>query len=757
MIAKSCGLGLLACVFSSMPLAAQEGKALYDVQCAMCHGEDAHGSDRAPELAGSRRLRTRTLAQIRDVIQKGVAEGGMPAFNLPAPKLDALAEFVRSLNVPAAQSAAAGDPKAGEQYFFGAGNCQSCHMVNGKGKPIGPDLSRVGRELSANDLRAALLRPSEQITPGYQLVSVRLKDGSTLVGFARNRSDFDLQLQDLQGGFHLLRPGQIAAIQDEKRSPMPAVKATAAELNNLLSYLGGLGGVKPGSVVEPSGTGGVDFQRILDTRSGEWLTYNGNVSGNRYSELEQINTVNASRLGLQWIFSIPHFGVEATPLVADGMMYFTGPNQVYAIDAVTGRQLWHYSRPTTPGLIGDASLGTNRGLAIFGDKVFMATDNAHLIALNRTSGQLVWEQVMPETPMHYGSTVAPLIVKDMVIAGVSGGDRGIRGFLSAYKAATGERLWRHYTIPAKGEPGIETWAGSEPLEGGGATWLTGSYDPGTDTLYWATGNPYPDSDDHDRPGDNLYSNCVLAIEPATGKIKWHYQFTPHDIHDWDATEPNVLVDARFKGEDRKLLLHADRNGLFYVLDRTTGKVLLADKFVKKLTWTTGIGPDGRPQLTADYMPRPGGSVICPAGEATNWNATAFSPKTNLYYVMALDSCRFAVPRGSWSRKPPASEPPQKYVRAIDIQSGRIVWENLLSGSTESKRWSGILATAGGVLFYGDPNGNIVAVDERNGKDLWHFVTNAIIKAAPMTYSIGGRQFVAIAAGSDILAFALAGQ
>src|SRR5947199_6694672 len=240
-------------------------------------------------------------------------------------------------------------------------------------------------------------------------------------------------------------------------------------------------------------------------------------------------------------------------------MYITGPGAVYALDALTGREIWSYSRPRTPGLVGDASLGTNRGVAILGDKVFMTTDNAHLIALNRITGRPVWEQVMPDEPQHYGSTVAPLIVKDMVVAGVAGGDWGIRGFIAAFKADTGQRVWRTWTIPAHGEPGIETWGPKEPTLGGGATWLAGSYDPETDTLYWPTGNPWPNSDDRDRPGDNLYTNCVLALDGRTGAIRWHYQFTPHDVKDRDATEPNVLVDTPYRGKASKLLLHPDRN------------------------------------------------------------------------------------------------------------------------------------------------------------------------------------------------------
>jgi PQQ-dependent dehydrogenase (methanol/ethanol family) len=435
------------------------------------------------------------------------------------------------------------------------------------------------------------------------------------------------------------------------------------------------------------------------------------------------------------------------PIVADGLMYVTGPNQAFALDARTGHQIWHYARPRTPGLFSDPSLGTNRGVAILGDKVFMVTDNAHLIALNRTTGRLVWEVVMPDEPQHYGATVAPLIVKDMVIAGVSGGDWGIRGFLAAYKAASGERVWRHWTVPSKGEPGYDTWKGNAATYGGGATWLTGSYDPETDTLYWATGNPYPDSDDRERGGDNLFTNCVLALNPDTGKVKWYYQFSPHDVHDWDATEPNVLVDTQYRGQDRKLLLHADRNGFFYVFDRIEGQLLMAQKLIRRLTWASGIGADGRPLLLPET------DVTCPE-DATNWNATAFSPVTRLYYVMALEKCEVRLSSGSWKSGHPREEPGKKYLRALDVETGKIVWEIPEFGPTEGKRMAGVLATAGGILLYGDPSGEFVAVDEQDGKTLWHLPLNAIIKTSPMTYTVGGEQFVALAVGSNIMCFGL---
>ena len=320
---------------------------------------------------------------------------------------------------------------------------------------------------------------------------------------------------------------------------------------------------------------------------GDWLSYNGDDSGNRFSPLKQITTTNVSALKVKWVFPIDYFGLEATPLAAGGVLYVSGPNQVFALDARTGDALWHYSRPATAGLVGDSKLGTNRGVAILGDKVFFVTDNAHLLALDRASGTVVWEiRIAPDVPQPYGGTMVPLIVNDMVIAGVTGADHGIRGFIAAFKPDSGALIWRRWTVPRAREPGSETWLGKEPVAGGGSTWLTGSYDAASDTLYWATGNPYPDGDDRDRGGDNLYTDCVLALEPKTGDIKWYYQFTPHDLKDRDATEPNVLVDAAYKGKPAKLMLHADRNGFFYVLDRTTGEVLLARSFLRRDDWAS---------------------------------------------------------------------------------------------------------------------------------------------------------------------------
>lgn len=776
--ARSTGLGaaILVLIFGPTLLRGQNppdvpadltlGQKAYSENCIGCHGADARGTDQGPPLIGDRRLRGRGGQRVRNIIKNGIPNTGMPPFDLPDAQLDALAAFVRSLNAQAADANVPGDPAAGEQFFFGKGYCGTCHMVSGRGAPIGPDLSNLGHEMTLADIQSKLAKPETHIASGYELVTVHLRDGKSVRGFNRNQTNFDIRVEDLQGKLHLFRQGQIASIKEEKGTVMPAVKAPPDELQNLLAYLSRLTGVKPG-VLAPAAShheGDIDFARILHPKPGDWLTYNGKLNANRYSELNQINTTNVRQLDLKWIFTVPlwralypdtayfvenmkYFGLETTPLVADGIMYITGPYRVYALDAQTGREIWEYVRPRSPGLVGDMSLGTNRGLAISGDKVFMCTDNAHMIALNRTTGGVVWDQNMVDEPQHYGSTVAPLVVKDVVIGGVAGADWGIRGFISAYKVDTGERVWRRFTIPAKDEIGIQTWIGPEPKEGGGSTWLTGSYDGETDTLFWTTATPFPGTNGSERMGDNLYTDCVLALDPRTGEIKWYYQFTPHDVHVWDATEPAVLVDTRYRGKDQKILILANRNGFFYVLDRTNGRVLLAKPFIKKLTWASGIGADGRPQLIEE------GDESCPE-TAANWNSTVFSRKTRLYYFVAIEQCVAKLSSSDWKKKPPVEPPPKKFVKALNIETGQLVWEQAQVGTAEGKRDAGLLGTAGGLLFYGIPDGDFVAMDERNGKTLWHFVTNGDNKASPMTYMVGGKQYVAVAIGPNIVCFAL---
>jgi PQQ-dependent dehydrogenase (methanol/ethanol family) len=735
--------------------------------CASCHGEAAGGTDRGPALVNNRSLRRKSETQIQELIRTGT-KGGMPAFPLPTGQLQSLARFVHSLNATAYEMNPAGDRVAGEHFFFGKGQCGSCHMVHGRGKSNGPDLSGIGRELTLREIELTLDNPTSQIgvrstadCPGWAfcpqqpwvVLNVTLKSGGILRGYARSQGQHDLQLQTVDGKLHLLNDTEYSGIARETESAMPALKATAQERANLIAYLSGLSGVPVGPLKG-------EYSPIAQTmpKPGDWPSYNGSLNGNRYSTLNQINTANAGRLQLAWSYQIPYSPLEMTPLVSDGVMIVTGPNQVCALDSRSGRQIWCYTRPRNDAnkISGDAALGANRGAALKGDRVYFETDNAHLICLNLLTGALIWEAALPELPFHYGSTSAPLVAGDLVIAGVAGGDAPLRGFLDAYNATTGERVWRFWTVPKPGEPKSETWKGKAIEQGGGATWFTGSYDESTGTLYWPTGNPFPDTDGDDREGTNLYTNCVIALDVKTGKLKWHYQFTPHDLHDWDATEPMPLVDTQYQGRDRKLLLQANRNGFFYVLDRTSGELLLGKPFVKKLTWSTGIGADGRPQLAEGNKVTRIGVKACPAVRgATNWYSTAFDPNARLFYVMAVEDCNIYQQSklGGYVPYRDPSDPGQKFLRALNIETGKIVWEIPQVGPPESN-YSGVLATAGGLVFYGETGGSFAAVESKTGKTLWHSDTGQIWKASPMTYMVNGRQYVAIAAGGTVFSFAL---
>jgi len=750
---------------------------LFAERCASCHGDDASGTDRAPALARSRRLRTRSLDEIRDVIRHGTP-GGMPPFSLPDAEVQALAEFVRSMNATAFDARPEGDVPAGERFFFGKGQCATCHTAMGRGKSVGPDLSNIGRQLTAGDLTRKWTDPAARLSEGYATVTVRLRDGRTVRGFARHETLHALQLQTPDGRLLLLADGEFEVVARETTSNRHVLKVSAEEERDLLAFVSRLGGLPPGELPSPSGPmdAAVDaaaIQQVLHPSPGEWPTYNGNVSGNRHSPLDQIHPGNVAKLSVQWVYTIPYFGLEATPLVSDGVMYVSGPNQVHALDARSGREIWHYSRPrtTSPSVAGDAAKGANRGVALLGDRIFVTTDDAHLLCLDRLTGSARWEVYMPVEPQHYGATMAPLVAGDLVIGGVTGADEGIRGFLAAYHATTGKLAWRFWTVPRAGDPGWETWQGNAVEFGGGSTWLTGSYDPQTRVLYWPTGNPYPDTDGSQRQGDNLYTNCILALDLATGKLLWHFQFTPHDLHDWDAIQPPVLVDALFQGRERKLLVHADRNGFFYVLDRTSGELLLATAFARKISWASGIDPKGRPIELPGNVPTPEGTATCPdIRGAANWMSTAYNPGTGLYYLVAIENCGIyrstqfgggrgpgapaarGFDRGGSFFSVPGYEPPRRYLRALDLQSGKVVWE--IEQKIPDPNYGGVLSTAGGLVFYSESSGAFAAVDAKTGRTLWHFETGQPPKASPMTYTVNGRQYVAIASGSNVLAFAL---
>ena len=498
------------------------------------------------------------------------------------------------------------------------------------------------------------------------------------------------------------------------------------------------------------------------TTDRDWPSYHGGPDGNRFTPQSQITALNVARLTPAWVFPVlSNSRLQGTPVVAGGIMYVTAPNECIALDAGSGRQIWRYFRPRTPGL-GEG--GSNRGAGVAGDRVFMLTDNAHVIALNRFTGQLLWDTEMADWHKSYFATGAPLPAGDLVISGVSGGEHGANGFVVAHEQATGREVWRFSTVPKPGERGSETWQGRDLEHGGAPTWFTGSFDPALDLVYWPVGNPSKEYDGADRQGDNLYSDSILALDRRSGTLRWFYQFTPHDLWDWDATEPYLLVDAPWQGRPRKLMLHADRNGFFYVFDRTDGTLLRATPFVTNLTWASGIGADGRPIKLPNQVPSPQGTKVCPSQDgATNWFSTSYDAAKGLLFLQTFEKCSIYTRAdvGAWeplkqylggSQRTAADPVPQRVLKAIDLRTGTIKWKVVQPGPGDS--WGGTLATAAGLVFYGDETGAFVAADSATGRTLWSFPTNHGWRASPMTYSFDGRQFIAVAAGPNIIAFAL---
>jgi alcohol dehydrogenase (cytochrome c) len=617
--------------------------------------------------------------------------------------------------------------------------CSRCHGADGGGGDMGPPIGlrmaalddaalsalivngRIERGMPPSPLPPAdlrrlvsylrvLQRDTKEQPP--KRLSALLVDGRTLDGIVVNEGFHDVQLRTADDRLHLLRRAG-------------------------------------------------DRYRAVSTTA-DWPLYNGGPGGNRYTDLTDITRENVSRLGLRWRYPVSEGGLlQVTPVVVDGVMYVTNVNELFALDAGTGREIWTFKRRRTKGVVAG---GANRGAAVAGDRVFMATDHAHLLALDRHTGRLLWDSRMADWEENYAASSAPLPAGDLVISGVSGGEHGANGFVVAYDQATGREVWRFHTVPKPGEPGSETWGGRDILHGGAPTWFTGSYDPALDLVIWPTGNPSKEYNGDDRKGDNLYASSILALDRKTGALRWHYQFTPHDLWDWDATQTSVVVDAEWKGERRPLLLHANRNGFFYVFDRRDGTLLLATPFVKHLNWATGIGADGRPQKVPGREPSPGGTYVCPSQDgATNWFSPSYSPATGLYYVQTFEKCSIYTKRSGdvWQRGKPylggtqkvAPEPaPQRILKAIDIASGVVQWELPQPGPAIS--WGGTLTTATGLVFVAEEGGSLLAVDAHDGTPLWSFHANQLWRASPMTYAFDGRQHIAIASGNSILSFAL---
>ena len=633
-------------------------------------------------------------------------------------------------------------PDAGRKLF--ENRCSGCHGADGNGGELGPPIAR--RAAARTDVELAKVVTEGIATRGMPPNKLADGDMKDLIRFLRT----------LRGrGFGMMQPVR-AKIQTTRGETLDGLILNQSLVDmqfrtddqhiHLLRRV-------PGS------------DRFREVSSDvAWPSYNGDLRGNRYSGMEQINAGNVTRLAPKWIFTLPNTSpLEVTPVVVDGIMYVTSINECYALDAGSGRQIWHFHRPKTDGLTGNAAAGINRGVAVAGDRLFMVTDNAHLLALSRATGEIAWEIEMADWHVNYNATSAPLAVNNLVISGTAGGEQGVRGFVAAYDQSSGKEVWRFWTVPKPGEPGSETWKGKGIEHGGAVAWFTGAFDPESNTLYWQTGNPGEDYNGDERMGDDLYSDCILALDAASGKLKWHYQTTPHDLWDWDATEPLLLIDASWRGQPRKLLLQANRNGFFYVFDRVDGKLLLAKQFVKKLTWAKSVGADGRPLMNPSMEPSAQGANVCPSQDgATNWFSPSFNPSTGLFYVQTLEKCSVYFKRNEeWvaghsflggAMRSPRDDKPQKILRALDIQTGDVKWEFPEIGFGFS--WGGTLTTAGGIVLFGEDSGALVAADAKTGKTLWSYQTNALWKASPMTYMFDGKQYMVMAAGSDILAFAL---
>jgi alcohol dehydrogenase (cytochrome c) len=509
----------------------------------------------------------------------------------------------------------------------------------------------------------------------------------------------------------------------------------------------------------------VPYARLVQTDhdSASWLTYSGNYAAQRYSRLGQINARNVASLHVAWVYQATASGtIETTPVVADGVMYITEPpSTVVALDAHTGRELWRW----TPAMRRDVgSIGggpLNRGVALLDSSVYVATLDANLVALDARSGAVRWSTPVADNHTGYFMTAAPLAVDGKIIVGVSGGEAGIRGFVDAYDARTGRRLWRFHTVPAPGEPGSETWSDTASWRtGGGATWLTGSYDPQLKLIYWGVGNPGPDWNGDPRGGDNLYTCSLIALDAVTGALRWHFQFTPHDTHDWDATEIPVLFDGVVNGKARKLVAMANRNAFYYLLDRTTGEFLLAREYAHQ-TWAKGIDAKGRPVALEGKEPTVEGNLVFPSLQgSTNWFSPSYSPATNALYVAVREM-------GSYYYKTDAEYTPgtpfmgggeraldgdsaSGAIRAIDAITGARRWNFAI----HSPPWTGVLSTAGGLVFAGSNEGNFFALDARTGRSLWDFQTGGPVRAGPMAFMLGGKQYIGIAARRNIYVFAL---
>src|SRR6266702_2476155 len=708
-IARIVSVSLLVC--AGMRGLAQIGGALdggreFAITCSGCHGTDGSGSAKGPAIATQPKTIARPDEELIRIVRDGVPGKGMPGVKaLGDERIAALVRYVRTL--PGAKACSGSDPTHRDNTAI-------------NGAPSGSGSNPTHRDNTAMN--------------GAPSGSGSAPGGS---GSAPTAS------------VHSGAPAASAPSGAPKASPGDPTHRSEAAMT-----------AAPGAVTVDVKQSDLNPKEVREN----WVSYNGDYSGRRYSAMTDVTPENAAQLTLKWRFhSAGAGGLEVTPVVVAGVMFVTRSNDAWALDARTGKELWHHARVVTEGLIDDASGHINRGVAVLGSRVYMETDNAHLLCLDARTGADIWDVAYATGNKNYGATSAPLIVKDKVLVGTSGGDDGVRGFVAAFDTKTGKEAWRFWTIPAPGEKGSESWPGDMYLHGGGTTWMPGTYDAELNTIYWGTGNPGPDFDGSVRPGDDLYTSSLLALDPDTGKLKWHFQYNPHDLYDYDAVQTPVLVDANFKGRPRKLVVTANRNGFLYILDRTDGKYLASKQFRVSPTWAQGIDEKGRP-ISNGLIPDEKGVTVCPGySGATNWYSPSYNPATKMFYFRSLEKCslfrakteKFEEGQAFYSTgaaRPPGNTPDAGYLNAFDLNTLDFAWRDQLTGGGQAA--AGVMSTAGGLVAFGNDSSGFEVDDAHTGKKLWVFDVKQLVHSSPMSYGVAGRQYFAVTAGDDVFAFGL---
>ncbi len=649
---------------------------------------------------------------------------------------------------------------SGEQDF--SANCASCHGLDGLGNIKGPAIARQPSTVARSN--SDLVRIVRNGVPGKGMPSMKQLGDARILAMVKYLRTLQSASADSAGlGSRNLGSGSGASVAKAATPNLGAAKAAAA----MAAAPGQMLAMKesPGVTRAALHSFHVDLSDLSQKQVMEnWVSYNGDYSGRRFSAMTEVTPANAAKLVAKWHFKTAGAGVmEVTPVVVAGVMFVTRSNDAWALDAKTGKLLWHHARPISQGLIDDAARHLNRGVAVLGTRVYMETDNAHLLCLDARTGEQIWDVAYATGNRNYGATSAPLIVKDKVLVGTSGGDEGVRGFIAAYDAQTGKQVWRFWTIPAPGEKGSESWPGDMYMHGGGTTWMPGTFDAELNTIFWGTGNPSPDFDGSVRPGDDIYTSCLMALDPDTGKLKWYFQYSPHNLYDYDSVQTPVLVDTNFKGKPRKLIVTANRNGFLYILDRTNGKYLFSKQFIQRQNWAKQIDSNGRP-VSNNLVPDEKGVTVCPSVDGgTNWYAPSYDPATNLFYFRSLEACslfkakteKYEEGHGYFSTGASRAEndPTSKgYINAFDLNKLNFAWRNALPGDAHAV--SGVVSAAGGVVAFGNDDREFEVDDAHTGKKLWAFKLADLMKASPMSYGINGRQYFAVAAGDNVVAFGL---